>query len=137
MSRDLVAHNRPVFDQLHPRVYGAAVGLIAWFALMAWALFYRGGQTGLVLAFVTLLFVVAVLLNWALSLIWKTYRMPYEQNVEHTSFHDWRSGDFAVWGARLRASHAAIDVLLPLIAVSVGLTAIGIVFVIVQASTLS
>jgi len=34
-----------------------------------------------------------------------------------------------VWGARLHGAHAAIDVLLPLIAVSFGLTAIGIVFV--------
>jgi hypothetical protein len=36
-------------------------------------------------------------------------------------------------GARLHGSHAAIDVLLPLIAVSFGLTAIGVVFVIVRA----
>jgi len=33
--------------------------------------------------------------------------------------------------------HAAIDILLPLMAVSSGLTAIGIVFAIVQASALS
>src|SRR5205085_1057640 len=33
MARDLVAHNKPVFDQLHPAVYGTAVGLVAWFAL--------------------------------------------------------------------------------------------------------
>ena len=37
MSRELVAHNKPVFDQLHPNIYGAAVGLVAWFALSAWA----------------------------------------------------------------------------------------------------
>jgi hypothetical protein len=36
-------------------------------------------------------------------------------------------------GARLHGSHAAIDVLLPLLAVSFGLTAIGVVFVIVRA----
>jgi hypothetical protein len=36
MSRELVARNRPVFDHRHPKIYGAAVGLIAWFALMAW-----------------------------------------------------------------------------------------------------
>ena len=137
MRRDLVAHNRPVFDQLHPRVYGAAVGLVARFALMAWALFYRGGQTGLALGFVTLLFVVAVLLNWILSLVGRSRDAPGEPDVEHISFHGWRSGDFAVWGARLRASHAAIDVPLPLIAVSAGLTAIGIVFVIVRASVLT
>jgi hypothetical protein len=47
--------------------------------------------------------------------------------------HDWRAGDFEVWGAKLHGTHAAIDVLLPLMAVSFGLTAIGIVFVIVRA----
>lgn len=24
MARDLVAHNKPVFDQIHPNIYGAA-----------------------------------------------------------------------------------------------------------------
>ena len=132
MSRDLVAHNKPVFDQLHPRIYGVAVGLIAWFALMAWVLFDRGGTTSLSLMFVTVLFVVAIILPWTLSLVWKKYQSPYERR-ETASFRDWRAGDFTVWGAKLRGSHAAIDVLLPLIAVSLGLTAIGIVFVIVRA----
>jgi hypothetical protein len=134
MSRELVAHNRPVFDQLHPRIYGAAVCLIAWFALMAWVLFDRGGYASLALAFVTVLFVVAIVLTWTLSRVWKRYRMPYERHAQETSFHDWKDGDFEVWGARLHGAHAAIDVLLPLMAVSFGLTAIGIVFVIVQAS---
>jgi hypothetical protein len=45
MSRELVAHNKPAFDQLHPRIYGTAVGLIAWFALMAWVLFDRSSAS--------------------------------------------------------------------------------------------
>jgi len=135
MSRELVAHNRPVFDRLHPKIYGAAVGLIAWFALMAWVLFDHGGQTSLALTFVTVLFVVAVVLMWTLSLVWKQSRTPYEQHQQEPSLHDWQHGEFAVWGAKLRGSHAAIDVLLPLMAVSFGLTAIGIVFVIVKATT--
>ena len=135
MSRELVAHNRPVFNQLHPKVYAAAVGLVAWFALMAWVLFDSGGQTSLALMFVTVLFVVAVVLTWTLSQVWKRFQKPYEQHMQEISLHDWREGDFAVWGAKLRGSHAAIDVLLPLMAVSFGLTAIGIVFVIVRATT--
>lgn len=133
MSRELVVHNKPVFDQLHPRIYGTAVGLVAWFALMAWVLFDRSSDVSLSLMFVTLLFVVAVLLPWTMFVVWKKFQMPYERHPEPTSFHDWRDGDFAVWGARLHGCHAAIDVLLPLIAVSFGLTAIGIVFVIVRA----
>jgi hypothetical protein len=72
-----------------------------------------------------------------LSLVWKKYGMPYEQHPQQTSFRDWEAGDFSVWGAKLHGAHAAIDVLLPLIAVSLGLTAIGIVFLIVRASALS
>jgi hypothetical protein len=136
MSRDLVAHNKPVFDQLHPKVYGAAVGLVAWFALMAWVLFDRNVDTKLVLMFMTVLFVVAVTLPWTMSLVWRKYQMPHEQHLQQVSLHDWRVGDFAVWGAKIRGTHAAIDVLLPLIAVSAGLTAIGIVFVIVRAFAL-
>jgi len=134
MSRDLVAHNRPVFDRLHPKFYGAAVGPIAWFALMAWILFDHGGQTSLSLTFMTVLFIVAVVLTWTLSLVWKKSRTPYERHAQEPSLRDWRHGDFVVWGAKLRGTHAAIDVLLPLMAVSFGLTAIGIVFVIVRAS---
>ncbi|MGO8908050.1 MAG: hypothetical protein ACLQDM_01780 [Bradyrhizobium sp.] len=137
MSRELVAQHKPVFEELHPRIYGAAVGLVGWFALMAWALFDRTSDVSLSLAFVSVLFLVAVLLPWSLSLIWKKYQMPYERHAQQTSFHDWRAGDFAVWGAKLHGAHAAIDVLLPLIAVSGGLTAIGIVFVIVRAHALS
>ena len=131
MSRELIAHNKPVFDQLHPRIYGAAVGLIAWFALMAWVLFDRSSDLSLLLMFVTVLFAIAIALPWTLSLIWRKFQMP--RHPKPTSFHDWTDGDFAVWGARLRARDAAIDVLLPLVAVSLGLTAIGVVFVIVRA----
>jgi hypothetical protein len=133
MSRDLVAPNKPVFDHLHPRIYGIAVGLVAWFVVSAWALFDRGGAVALPLGFVSLLLLIAVLLNWILSVIWKKYRAPPDQ--PETSLPDWAAGDFSVWGARLRGSQAAIDVLLPLAAVAFGLTAIGIVFAVVSAST--
>ncbi|RXH40871.1 hypothetical protein [Bradyrhizobium zhanjiangense] len=133
MKQDLVAHNHRVFDELHPKIYGAAVGLVVWFAFMAWVLFDRSGDISLSLGLVTLLFVVAILLPWALSRLWRRYRMPYEPHLGPTSLHDWEAGEFKVWGAKLRGSHAAIDVLLPLAAVSFGLTAIGIVFVIVRA----
>jgi hypothetical protein len=54
--------------------------------------------------------------------------MPF--NPTKTSLRDWSAGDFAVWGSKLKSTHAAIDMLLPLAAVAFGLTAIGIVFLI-------
>lgn len=137
MRREPTAYDRPAFDQLHPKVYGAAVGLVAWFALMAWVLFDRSSDISLSLGFVTLLFVVAVGLPWILSRLARKHRMSNEPPHGPVSLHDWEAGDFVVWGARLHGTHAAIDVLLPLMAVSFGLTAIGIVFVIVRASVLS
>jgi hypothetical protein len=134
MSRQLIAHNRPVFDQFHPRIYAAAVGLVAWFALAAWILFDRQNDIGLPLAMVSVLLLVAVLLPWSLSLVWKRHRMPHQRHPDRTSFHDWRTGDFAVWGSKLRGTHAAIDMLLPLAAVAFGLTGIGIVFLIIAAA---
>jgi hypothetical protein len=129
MTRELIAHNKPVFDQLHPAIYRAAVGLVAWFAVAAWILFDRQSDIELPLAMVSVLLLVAVALPWALSLVWNRHVMPH-QHPTKTSFRDWRTGDFAVWGSKLHGTHAAIDMLLPLAAVAFGLTAIGVVFLI-------
>ena len=134
MAREPVARNRPLFDQLHPMVYGAAVGLVAWFALAAWILFDRQNDIWLPLAMVSVLLLVAVLLPWSLSLVWRRHQMPRQRPPGKTSFHDWRMGDFAVWGSKLHGTDAAIDMLLPLAAVAFGLTAIGIVFLIAAAT---
>ncbi len=130
MARELVAHNKPVFDQLHPNVYKAAVGLVAWFAVAAWLFFDRENDIGLPLAIVSTLLLVAVLLPWSLSLIWQKHEMAYRRHPEKILYRDWKIGDFAVWGSTLRGTHAAIDMLLPLAAVAFGLTALGIVFLI-------
>jgi hypothetical protein len=47
MTRETVLHNRPVFDQIEPNIYGTAVGLVAWFAVAAWISFDRQSDIGL------------------------------------------------------------------------------------------
>jgi hypothetical protein len=69
--------------------------------------------------------VSVLLLPWSLSLAWKKHQVPNK-----LAFRDWRIGDFAVWGGKLRGTQAAIDMLLPLDAVAFGLTGIGIVFLV-------
>ena len=130
MTREPVAHNRRVFDQFHPGIYGGAVGLVAWFAAAAWILFDRQSDIGLPLAMVSVLLLVAVVLPWLLFLVWSRHRMPNERHPNSISLRDWTTGDFAVWGSRLHGTDAAIDMLLPLAAVAFGLTALGIVFLI-------
>jgi hypothetical protein len=134
MERDLVDHNKPVFDHLHSNIYAAAVSLVVWFALAAWLFFDRRfgrpSEVALQLTMVSVLFFVAVLLLWSLSQVWKRHRMPHDAHSPKTSFRDWRGGDFAVWGSKVHGKDAAIDMLLPFAAVAFGLTAIGIVFLI-------
>jgi hypothetical protein len=129
MSRELVAHNKPVFDHLHPRVYAGAIGLVAWYALSAWILFDRQDDIGLPLMMVSVLLLVAVVISLALVFVWRRHRTP-DSRQEAISYRDWKAGDFAVWGSRVHATDAMIDLLLPLAAVAFGLTAIGIVFLI-------
>lgn len=131
MSRELVAHNKPVFDHLHPKLYAGAAGLVAWFVLAAWILFDRQDDTGLPLAMASVLLFIAVLVPLALALVWRRHRTEDRPHPPgQLSFRDWSAGDFAVWGGRVRGTDAAIDLLLPLAAVAFGLTAIGIVFLI-------
>lgn len=129
MSRELVAHNKPVFDHLHPKLYAGAIGLVAWFALAAWILFDRQDDIGLPLAMVSVLLFMAVLIPLALALVWRRHQAR-DRHPGQLSLRDWSAGDFAVWGSRVRGTDAAIDLLLPLAAVAFGLTAIGIVFLI-------
>ena len=134
MAKELVPLNRPVFEQVHPNIYAVAVGLVAWFAIAAWILFDRKNDIALPLAMVSVLLLVAVLLPWSLSLVWQKHQAAHQRHPNRIPSHDWRIGDFAVWDSKLRSSHAAIDMLLPLAAVAFGLTALGIVFMISASS---
>src|SRR5260370_2624540 len=80
MNRELVSHNRPIFDQLHPAVYKAAVGLAAWFALAAWILFDHQNDIRLPLAMVSEILLIAVLLPWPLSLVCQKHQKPPQSN---------------------------------------------------------
>jgi hypothetical protein len=86
--------------------------------LAAWLFFDRkngiglSNDIGLSLAMISVLLFVAVMIPWLLSLVWKKHRVPHQSHPQEIPFQDWRTGDVAVWGAKLRGTHAAIDVLL-------------------------
>ncbi len=103
---------------------------MAWFAPAAWAFFDRQKDVALPRAIASVLLLVAVGLPWSLSLVWKKHQKPFLGHPQGLRFRDWRAGDFSVWGGKLHAMHAAVDMLLPLAAVAFGLTALGIVFLI-------
>lgn len=126
------SHNRAHRDQFHPLIYRIAGGLAVWFALSAWILFDHRGDIELPLTFISLLLLMALGIPWILWRQWHKYgQSEHDDGREAVSLRDWGNGDMDVWGARLHSSDAAINMLLPLAAVSFGLTAIGIVLLFV------
>lgn len=131
MARDLILKPPPTSDRLHPLVYKAAVGLVLCFAVSAWVFFDRRNDIAELLGFVSFLLLIAVVLPLVL---WRVWREQQPDAVDDSRpFRLWASGDFRVWGGQLKGSHAAVDALLPLASVALGLTALGIVFAVVAA----
>ncbi|MGB3044492.1 MAG: hypothetical protein WBB98_15025 [Xanthobacteraceae bacterium] len=135
MNNEVISssHNRVHRDQFHPLIYRVAGGLAVWFALSAWILFDHQGDIELPLTFISVLLLMALGIPWILWHQWHKYgRSEQGDGRGAVSLHDWGNGDMDVWGARLHSADAAINMPLPLAAVSFGLTAIGIVLLFVE-----
>jgi len=124
---------RQVSNRLHPFVAIAAVGCVLWFVLAAWITFGGYAQMGLLLTVVSGFLLMAVLIPFVL---WLTRRRqsPDAADDAQESFRDWVSGEFETGQGRRKASDAMIEILLPLAAGAVGMTALGVVFHFVAAS---
>jgi hypothetical protein len=119
-------HNRPAADELHPVVYLAIVGLALWFLLSAWIGFANDGYTAYLLAVVSGLVFIAAAIP---SALWLASRAGRDARAarSHSRFRDWASGDFRTWQDQLKASNAAVQILLPFAAVAFGMTAFAVV----------
>ena len=127
MNKNKPAERPPVRETtslLHPRVYALMMGLAGWLVLSVW-IFSGVGSTDYLLAIVSGFIFIAVALPFILSRL----RRP---GSEAPSFRAWGSRDFDTWTGRLRGSHAAAEILLPIAAVAFGMTAFGIVLHLVE-----
>lgn len=131
MNEPLKQRREPSLDTpsgFHPLVYKAAIGLVALFVVAAWVTFDRQNDIELPLAILSVLLFVAVLLPYLLWRIWRTGQDQPPTLTSNKGFRKWMKGSTQVWQSKLRSSDAAIDMLLPLAAVALGLVALGIVF---------
>jgi hypothetical protein len=103
-------------------VWIALVGFVIWFAIAIWS-FGTSGYGDCLLTVVSVFLFIAVMLPVILS---RVGRDPRERT--HEPFHDWASGEFATWQDRPRGFNAAAEIILPVAAAAIGMTAIGIVF---------
>jgi hypothetical protein len=124
MQTHPLRHNRSRSDTLHPRVYQAVAALALWLVLSIWLFFSAGSYTSLTLTVVSGFILVAV----GLPLILSRVGQGLEHDERAMSFHDWIHGDFSAWEMKIGGAEAATQVLLPIAAVSIGMTLIGLVF---------
>ncbi len=96
--------------------------------LSIWFLFDRGAYVALTFAMVTVFFVVVTAIP---ALLWVTWRRNAgEDNPKKhiDAFRSWATHEFATRTGNLRGTEAAMQILLPLVAVSVGMTIFGLAF---------
>jgi len=121
-------HHRRAHQGLHPTVYRSMIVLTIWFVLSIWMFFNSGAYVGLALAMITLFFLVIVAIPVLLWTTWLHNAAPNETRSSEESFHDWALEDFATWTGRLDGREAAMQILLPIAAVSIGMFIFGLVF---------
>jgi hypothetical protein len=120
---------RPITDRAHPRIYSILIAFTALFVVATWS-FIGNGIVDYLLAIVGGFMFVAVVLTLILFQVGSKRGAAAED--EEPSLRDWAAGDYDTWTGRLRGAEAATQILLPIAAAAVGMTIIGIVFVVAE-----
>ena len=126
MGRKAHEHKTAVHDGLHPFVYRGMVALTAWLVLSVWLFFGRGAYVGLTLAVITVFFIIVVGIPVLIWLTWQ--RNAPAARGEDESLRGWLADEFRTWTGAITGREAAMQILLPLAAVSIGMTVFGLVF---------
>jgi hypothetical protein len=126
--------SKRIARNLHPAVYMALVGLTLWLGLAIWGFGYDG-QTDYLLTIVSGFLFIAVAIPATLALMVHRQRNSDEQGSAKTSFREWMAGDFDTWQDRVKGRNAAVEILLPMAAIAIGMTAFAIVLHFTEAGT--
>lgn len=145
MSKPSYPEHHPDQDALHPGVYATIVALAAWFVLSIWLLFGDKSYEMMTGGVITFFFLMLVGIPTAIWLTWRNHPEERSQDAAGSSqsapdnapssFAHWASGEFSTWTGEQKAWQAAIEIVLPIAAVSFGITAFGLVFYLMSAST--
>jgi hypothetical protein len=133
MSKEIVPRDRPALNGLHPYVYGAIATLVLWFVLAIWSSFASDGYTDWLLTVVSGFLLIFVAIPFVLS---RVSRDDADDGNPQRTFRNWASSDFDTWQYRLKSWNAALEVLLPMAAIAFGMTAFGVVLLLVSHGTI-
>jgi hypothetical protein len=127
MNNKLDHDTSQVSDQLHPFVYAALAGLAFWLVVSAWIFFSQGGYLELDLGVVSALVFMIIAIPTVLHFVGRRFRADRARNIGRP-FSTWIAGDFDMRQGRRKSVSASMEILLPMAAAVIGITAIGIVF---------
>ena len=122
------AHGRILSDGLHPLIYKALAGLALWLVVSAWIGFDGQGYVSFLLVVVTGFFLIAAAIPYLLWRVWRNNSPGEPTGDDKIGFRAWWSGDFDTWQGRVGGWDATVEILLPLGAAAIGMTAIALVF---------
>lgn len=129
MPNQLVPVERSGSDTLHPFVYVAIIGLTVWLVVSLFE-FTGDGYADYLLAVVAGFFIVAAAIP---IVLWRMACHHGHANGQGCgSLREWEAGEFDIWQGRLSGREAAVQILLPIAAVAFGMTAFGLVLILVS-----
>jgi hypothetical protein len=127
MNTHLTPQNPAPQEKLHPIVYRLIVGLAVWIVLSIWFLFDRDSYVGLNLAVITTFFLIVVGIPIIIAFTWRRNSGDRTGGEHAMRFHEWLACEFTTRTGQLSGTEAAIQILLPIAAVSIGMTIFGLV----------
>ena len=127
MAKHNANQDSSISDSLHPFVNIAIIGLVLMFVAAVWMFFDSDRYEAWLDVVVTGLFVIAIAIP---ALCWLTWRRNAQgaRDYGHVSFRDWAVGEFDTWTGPVKGANATAEVPLPIVAVAVGMTLLGLVF---------
>ena len=127
MAKHNANQDSSISDSLHPFVNIAIIGLVLMFVAAVWMFFDSDRYEAWLDVVVTGLFVIAIAIPALCGLTWRR-NTEGAKDHGHVSFRDWAGGEFDTWTGPVKGANATAEVLLPIAAVAVGMTLLGLVF---------
>lgn len=121
-------------DQLHPFVYAALAGLALCLVMSAWIFFFQAGYLELDLGIVVALVFMIIAIPTVLHFVGRMFQADRASNIRRP-FSTWIAGNFDMRQGRRKSVSASMEILLPMAAAVIGITAIGIVFRLTEAGS--
>lgn len=120
-------HNVTSTDRLPNAVYAILAGLVFWLVLASWS-FAGADYEDVVLVVVTGFFLIVMGIPLALWFVWRANPDPDAKPEKPETLADWTSSRFEIWQGSRTGASAAAEIILPIAAAAIGMTAFAIVF---------